>query len=136
MDLRAKSNNKQSDKMKRYIETTPEQTDFLAKAFSVSQRKVRGALRYEEQYENATSVKIRRLAVKRGAKVKYIVDGEDAFYDSDGNWIQNFDNGATIAISKATGNAVLVDKKGEIRAEVEKIQIPDIPALQKAAREL
>lgn len=136
MDLRAKSNNKQSDKMKRYIETTPEQTEFLTKVFNVSQRKVRGALRYEKQYENETSVRIRRLAIERGAKVKYVVDGEGAFYDSDGNWIQNFDNGAVIAISKATGNAALFDKKGRIRAEVEKIQIPDISALQKAAREL
>lgn len=122
--------------MKRYIETTPDQFEFLVKAFSVSPRKVRGALRYEEQYENATSVKIRSLAMQRGGKVKYIVDGEDAFFDSDGNWIQTFDNGAVIAISKVTGNAVLVDKKGEIRVEVEKIQISDIEALQKTAREL
>lgn len=122
--------------MKRYIETTPEQTEFLAKAFGVSPRRVRGALNYEEQYENAKSAKIRNLATQRGAKVKYIVDGEDAFYDSDGNWIQSFANGAVIAISKATGNAALIDRKGVIRAEVEKIQIPDIPALQKAAREL
>lgn len=122
--------------MKRYIETTPEQTEFLTKAFNVSQRKVRGALRFEEQYENETSVRIRRLATQRGAKVKYIVDGEEAFYDSDGNWLQTFDNGAVITISKVTGNAALFDKRGRIRVEVEKIQIPDIPALQKAAREL
>ena len=121
--------------MKRYIETTSDQFDFLVKTFGVSPRKVRGALRFEAQYENSTSAKIRSLALQRGGKLKYVVEGEDAIFDSDGNYLQLFDNGAVIAISKVTGNAVLT-YKGEIRAEVEKIRFSEIMALQKAAREL
>ena len=121
--------------MKRYIETTSDQFDFLVKTFGVSPRKVRGALRFEAQYENSTSAKIRSLALQRGGKLKYVVEGEDAIFDSDGNYPQLFDNGAVIAISKVTGNAVLT-YKGEIRAEVEKIRFSEIMALQKAAREL
>lgn len=43
--------------MKRYIETTSDQFDFLVEVFGVSPRKVRGALRFEAQYENSTSAK-------------------------------------------------------------------------------
>lgn len=121
--------------MKRYIETTSDQFDFLVKAFGVSSRKVRGALRFEARYENSTSAKIRDLALQCGGKMMYVVEGEDAIFDSDGNYLQLFDNGAAIAISKVTGNAVLT-YKGEIRAEVEKIRFSEISALQKAAREL
>lgn len=101
-----------------------------------SERFLRGVLNGDKLGQSEPAKELRKRILAGGGKLTYDgVTSEEVFFDSDGNFIQRFSNGAQITISKATGKAVLT-RGGRVKVEVEHIKISEIAALQKAAREL
>ncbi len=106
------------------------------RVFKVGQRTVYNALNYVSKGGGTdTARRIRQMARKQGAHTYYVVRGEEALFDSDGNWHQIFENGAEIHVDKASGIAQLI-YRGERRQMIENARVSDIAALQNIAKGL
>lgn len=115
----------------RYIDATSETKAKLAKLFKCTEKYVYMCLTYRPGTGNETARKIRFTAVKSyGAIPMLHVPECETLHDTteDGRQImrQVFNNGATLRVDKATGEAWITDRRGKV---VERRTIKPIPEL-------
>lgn len=122
--------------MRKYIQVSDMQREMIMKVFKVGKKSVYNALNYDPRRGGTdTARRIRQMARKQGAHTYYVVRGEEALFDSEGNWHQIFENGAEIHVDKASGIAQLI-YRGERRQMIENARVSDIAALQNIAKGL
>lgn len=119
--------------MKKSITVTAEQSRKLEKIFDCTDRMVRKALTFNS--DSLLARKIRMAARKMGCKAQLIVAESECFYDSEGNMIQSFINGASIKLDKTTGKGYVIFNENVV-AELDDVKVADIPAIQLRAASL
>lgn len=119
--------------MDRYISATPEQRQKLMKIFDCTDRTVRNALTFSNN--SGLSKRIRIAARKAGCCVYATRKESECFFDSEGNMVQPFENGAVIELYKKTGEGVLLHR-GRTIERYSDVRVADIPAIQRKAMSL
>ena len=119
--------------MKKSITVTAEQSRKLEKIFDCTDRMVRKALTFNS--DSLLARKIRMAAQKMGCYAQLVVAESECFYDSNGNMIQSFINGATLKLDKATGKGYIT-LGDNVVAEYDDVRIADIQAIQLRAASL
>ncbi len=119
--------------MDRYISATPEQREKLMKIFGCTDRTIQNALTFRNNSD--LSKRIRIAARKDGCCTYAVTKESECFFDSDGNLIQPFQNGAVIELYKETGEGALLHR-GRTIERYSDVRIADIPAIQRKAMSL
>ena len=92
--------------MKKYIATPAGTAAHIARAFKITPRTVFRALHFEGRGVSDDSAKrIRCFALQIGGEERYDVAPGEVFFDSKGNMVQYFANGATLVIVKGENRA-------------------------------
>ena len=94
--------------MKKFIQLSREDRDFIAKAFGITDRMVNKGIYYESDSELAK--KIRTLALQRGGVIMNVVPEVETIHDAGGFMKQRFANGMQLFVSKETGLVTLWEK--------------------------
>lgn len=119
--------------MNKYISATTEQRKKLEKIYNCTERMIRKALSFQSRSDLAE--RIRLAATKMGCQTYTVTKESECFYDSDGNLVQPFQNGAVIELDKRTGNGRIV-LNGIAVATYTDVNLTDIPAIQQRAASL
>lgn len=117
--------------MKQVIDISAEVREGIRKTFKVTDVAIWYALGYDEKRgQSDTAKRIRQYAKKNGGVAITVAEKSDTvIFDSDGSFHQYFANGATIVISKRTGDAT-INWKGEPVLTFEDIKIRQVERLQ------
>ncbi len=110
--------------MRREIEVTDENREFLRNLFGVTDRTMRNALKLDGQ-DTDVRQRIRKAALERGGEIMVTLPEFETIHDADGMMIQTFQNGARLEINKRTGETRVLYKGDEVDSYV----IKDIPLL-------
>ena len=92
--------------MKRYIEVSDENRDFLVRAFGVTRPMVSMSLNYMRS--SALGAKIRHLAIERGGVRMVSLPEFETIHDANGMMTQTFPNGARLEFNKSDGSVTVV----------------------------
>ncbi|MDE6695521.1 MAG: hypothetical protein K2K25_01440 [Muribaculaceae bacterium] len=120
--------------MRREIEVTKENREFLRRLFGVSEPTVYTALNLDKP-ETDVRKRIRKAALERGGEIMVTLREVETIHDADGMMIQTFPNGARIEISKKTGSGRIL-YKGEEVTTFENIMVSQIYDIQSIAYHL
>ena len=123
----------------RYIDASKEATAKIAKVFDCTSKFVYMCLTYRKN--NETARKIRYTAVKEYGAVPMCHYPEcETLHDTkeDGRQllVQNFDNGTTLRVDKSTGEAWIINRRGETVAHKQVISIPQLSNIQAIAENM
>lgn len=116
--------------MKRFIDITKTNREFIMTAFKVDERTVRYALSYT--FNSDLCKRIRKLAIERGGVKMVTVEEAECIHDADGVMTQLLPNGAIIKGDKNSG-VLTVYFKGVPMIVVDNPRLSEIPAIQKSA---
>ena len=94
--------------MKKFIQISRKDRDFIAKTFGITDRMVGKGLYYESYSELAK--RIRTLALQRGGVIMNVVPEVETIHDAGGLMMQTFANGARLFVNKETGLVTLLRK--------------------------
>lgn len=119
--------------MDKYISATADQRKKLEKIFNCTDRTIRNALSFRETSERCERIRV--AATKMGCQTYIVTKESECFYDSNGDLVQPFQNGAVIELSKTTGIGRIVHN-GHIVATYTDVNLTDIPAIQQRAASL
>ena len=120
--------------MKRYIDVTTENRDFLKNLFRVTERTICNALSLDQPTTDVRK-RIRKAAIERGGEVMVTLREVETIHDANNMMIQTFPNGARLEISKTDGNARII-YKGEEVATFENVKISQLYDIQSVAYHL
>lgn len=121
--------------MRREIEVTKENREFLRKLFGVSEPTVYTALNLDKP-ETDVRKRIRKAALERGGEIMVTLREVETIHDANNMMIQNFPhNGARIEINKLTGSGRIL-YKGEEVTTFENIMVSQIYDIQSIAYHL
>jgi hypothetical protein len=120
--------------MKQVIDISAEVREGIRKTFKVTDVAIWYALGYDEKRgQSDTAKRIRQYAKKNGGVTITVAEKSDTvIFDSDGSFHQYFSTGATIDISKRTGDAT-ISWKGEPVLIFENIKVRQVERLQSLA---
>lgn len=116
--------------MKKFIQISRKDRDFIAKTFGITDRMVGKGLYYESY--SALAKRIRTLALQRGGVIMNVVPEVETIHDAGGFMKQTFANGVQLIINKETGAVTLWEK--DIPIETKKWDNPSITELEKIQR--
>ena len=94
--------------MKKFIEISRKDRDFIAKTFGITDRMVNKGIYYES--DSALAKRIRTLALHRGGVIMNVVPEVETIHDAGGLMMQTFANGARLFVNKETGLVTLLRK--------------------------
>lgn len=94
--------------MKKFIQISRKDRDFIAKTFGITDRMVGKGLYYESY--SALAKRIRTLALQRGGVIMNVVPEVETIHDAGGMMKQRFANGAELIVNKETGSVTLWEK--------------------------
>lgn len=101
--------------MKKFIQISRKDRDFIAKTFGITDRMVGKGLYYESY--SALAKRIRTLALQRGGVIMNVVPEVETIHDAGGFMTQTFANGVQLIINKETGAVALWEKDIPIEAK-------------------
>lgn len=94
--------------MKKFIQISRKDRDFIATAFGITDRMVGKGLYYESHSELAK--RIRTLALQRGGVIMNVVPEVETIHDAGGFMKQRFANDSELIVNKETGLVALWEK--------------------------
>ena len=94
--------------MKKFIQISRKDRDFIAKTFGITDRMVGKGLYYESYSELAK--RIRTLALQRGGVIMNVIPEVETIHDAGGLMMQTFADGARLFVNKETGLVTLLRK--------------------------
>ena len=94
--------------MKKFIQISRKDRDFIAKTFGITDRMVGKGLYYESY--SALAKRIRTLALQRGGVIMNVVPEVETIHDAGGLMMQTFADGARLFVNKETGLVTLLRK--------------------------
>lgn len=122
--------------MKKYIAVPIGAAAHIARTFKVTSRTVTRALHFEDRGgDTPTAKRVRRFALQIGGEERYDVAINEVFFDSKGNMIRYFANGAVLTIVKGE-NRAYIERRGEVVREYNDVRVSDIDNMQKEAASL
>ncbi|OYP58478.1 hypothetical protein [Prevotella sp. P3-122] len=122
--------------MKKFIEISKNDREFIMQAFGCSERMVFKAIRYEDGSATDLAKRIRKLALERGGIEMAVVPLTETLFDADGYMRQYFANGAMMELDIRHNRADVFDKDCNRYCIQEDVRLCDIPAIQKVAESL
>lgn len=99
--------------MRREIEVTKEDREFLRKLFGVSEPTVYTALKLDKP-ETDVRKRIRKAAMERGGEVMVTLREMETIHDANNMMVQVFPNGARLEINKLNGSTKVLYKGEEM----------------------
>ena len=94
--------------MKKFIQISRKDRDFIAKTFGITDRMVGKGLYYESY--SALAKRIRTLALQRGGVIMNVIPEVETIHDAGGLMMQTFADGARLFVNKETGLVTLLRK--------------------------
>lgn len=94
--------------MKKFIQISRKDRDFIAKTFGITDRMVGKGLYYESN--SALAKRIRTLALQRGGVMMNVVPEVETIHDAGGFMKQRFANDSELIVNKETGLVALWEK--------------------------
>ena len=122
--------------MKRYIDITRDNREFLMKAFGVTDKTILNAITFDALRGNTELAKrIRKLALERGGTVMVEVAEIETWHDTDGHVRQYFPNGVVLDGDKKSGKVVLL-VGGKVARSYDNPKISEMESIQREAMAL
>lgn len=122
--------------MKRYIDITRENREFLMKAFGVTDKTILNAITFDALRGNTELAKrIRKLALERGGIVMVEVAEIETWRDTDGHVRQYFPNGVVLDGDKKSGKVDLLIG-GKVARSYDNPRISEMESIQREAMAL
>lgn len=116
--------------MEKYIDVTKEVRQKAMKVFSVTERSLMNALRFDPQRGNSERAKrIRQYAWQNGGVTMVVSKEVETIHDRDGMMRQYFPNGGMIEVDKNTGNLTAYYKGSEMMRSIN-VSIRDLVTAQ------
>lgn len=123
--------------MKKYIELSKTEREWIADAFEISMRMVDLALNFDKKRGNSElAQRIRKLALQRGGQLMNELPVFETIHNSNGVMRQAFPNGAEIMVDTSAGFVDLHDKKGTLVKALNECSIKQLYELQELAASL
>lgn len=122
--------------MKKFIEITKKDREFIMKAMGCTERMVFKAIRFEKNSDTDLSRRIRKLAMERGGIEMVVAPMTETLFDADGYMRQYFNNGAMLELGTRDNTAVVYDRYGLQQCRRNDVCLCDIPEIQKIAESL
>lgn len=122
--------------MKKFIEISKNDREFIMQAFGCSERMVFKAIRYEDGSETDLSRRIRKLALERGGVVMAVSPMMETLFDAGGYMRQYFANGAMMELDIRHNRAEVYDRDGNRYCTTKNVRLSDIPTIQGVAASL
>lgn len=122
--------------MKRYIDITRENREFLMKVFGVTHKTILNAITFDDLRGNTELAKrIRKLALERGGTVMVEVAEIETWHDADGHVRQYFPNGVILDGDKKSGKVDLL-VGGKVARSYDNPKISEMETIQREAMAL
>lgn len=122
--------------MKRYIDITRENREFLMKVFGVTYKTILNAITFDDLRGNTELAKrIRKLALERGGTVMVEVAEIETWHDADGHVRQYFPNGVILDGDKKSGKVDLL-VGGKVARSYDNPKISEMETIQREAMAL
>ena len=122
--------------MKRYIDITRENREFLMKVFGVTYKTILNAITFDDLRGNTELAKrIRKLALERGGTVMVDVAEIETWHDADGHVRQYFPNGVILDGDKKSGKVDLL-VGGKVARSYDNPKISEMETIQREAMAL
>ena len=122
--------------MKRYIDITRENREFLMKVFRVTYKTILNAITFDDLRGNTELAKrIRKLALERGGTVMVEVAEIETWHDADGHVRQYFPNGVILDGDKKSGKVDLL-VGGKVARSYDNPKISEMETIQREAMAL
>lgn len=123
--------------MKKYIELSKTEREWIADAFEISMRMVDLALNFDKKRGNSElAQRIRKLALQRGGQLMNELPVFETIHNSNGVMRQTFPNGAEIMVDTSAGFVDLHDKKGTLVKALNECSVKQLYELQELAASL
>lgn len=136
LKLELKMQNKTME-IKRKIEVSDENRNFLAKAFKVTKNMVWYALNFDHKRGNSDLAKrIRNLALQRGGVLVSIAPACETIHSAGGYMRQYFPNDVKIEVHTAGNGKVCVYKRDELVATYDNPSLTEFESIQREAMAL